>query len=257
MILQEIENIFDEVFPQQINLKSFERKPELCPAIWRKGDMKPKIRQRLLEIANDFIDSIDMFALVPEDIVVVGSIAGYNWSKYSDIDLHIIVDMNEYSEYGKPDVLKALFNSKRSEWNEKHNITIFGYEVEIYIQDANEENASDGIYSIYYNKWNKLPTMKKGFLDKDLIKTQAAQYMNIIEKIEEFADRDLNEQQYRMLLKTAETINDEIMTGRRSGLANEGENAPGNIVFKVLRRTNHIGRLKKAKTKIYDLIYTL
>lgn len=255
--LNEIEQIFDEIFPAQINLKSFDRKETLCPAIWRNNDMKKVVRSRLLMIANDFIDNFEEFPLRAEDIVVVGSIAGYNWSKYSDIDLHIIVNFKLYSQYGTPEILKALFQKMKASWNDKHDIKIFGYEVEIYVQDIDEQNASDGIYSVLYGKWNKLPKMKNAALDRDLIKTQAAQYINIIDKIDELSDRKLNQNQYEILHTTAKRFNDEIMQGRKTGLAKEGENAPGNIVFKVLRRTDHLGKLKKTITKLFDKICSL
>ena len=257
MRLTEIEQIFDTIYPEQINLKSFERKSKLCPAIWRNNDMKRAVRARLMKIAKDFIEGFEEFPLNAVDIVVVGSIAGYNWSKYSDVDLHIIVNFRDYNDYGTPDVLKALFQKIKAAWNDKHDIKIFGYEVEIYVQDVDEENASDGIYSVMYGKWNKLPKIKDANLDRELIKTQAAQYINIIDKLEELSDRRLSEKQYEILHETAKKFNDEIMQGRKTGLAEEGENAPGNIVFKVLRRTEHIGKLKKVITKLFDKMCSL
>ena len=75
--INEFEQIFDEVYPHQINLKSFEKKDILCPSIWQNADLKKIIRQHLKNIAMDFIEDFEM-NLIPYDIVLVGSIAGYN-----------------------------------------------------------------------------------------------------------------------------------------------------------------------------------
>ena len=69
-------------------LKSFEPKKELNPKIWeKKGDsysMNPKVREKLLEVSNIFIDSLGVDVLVT-DIIMIGSLTNYNWSKFSDI----------------------------------------------------------------------------------------------------------------------------------------------------------------------------
>ena len=57
----------------------------------KNGKLKDNIRKRLIKIAKEFIDSTEL-DFIPIDIVIVGSIASFNWSKYSDIDLHIITD---------------------------------------------------------------------------------------------------------------------------------------------------------------------
>lgn len=252
------EQIFDEIFPRQINLKSFERKNKLCPKIWRNGDMKKIVRARLLEIAKNVLNDFEEFPLKVEDIIVVGSIAGYNWTqKFSDIDLHFLIDFSKFRQYGTEEVLKALLQKVKNDFNNKHSIKIFGFEVEIYFQSTTENNESDGIYSVLYGKWIKIPKMKDATLDRELIKTQAAQYINIIDKIEELSNRNLSQKQAELLHKVAQNLNDEIMQGRKQGLADAGENAPGNIVFKVLRRTEHIGKLKQVITKLFDKICSL
>ena len=257
MVLNEFEEIFDSVYPQQINLKSFERKKTLCPAIWSDDELKQKVRRQLLRIADDFISGFDEFNLVPVDIVVVGSIAGFNWSSYSDIDLHIIVDMSKLSKYGTKEVLKSLFDNKKNIWNDKHEIEIYGYEIEMYVQDVNEENASDGVYSVKYDRWVKIPKVKDAYLNRSLIKKQSSQYINIIEKLDELGNKKLNASQFETLYNIACMFNDEIMTGRRGGLTSEGENSAGNIVFKVLRRSGHLGKLKELKVKFFDKMSSL
>ena len=67
------EEIYDSISPAQINLKSFETKESLNPKLWNEnGELDPKIRKRLLTIAMDFYDSLNIETL-PKDIIIVGS----------------------------------------------------------------------------------------------------------------------------------------------------------------------------------------
>jgi hypothetical protein len=59
---------------------------------------------------------------------------------------------------------------------------LFGYEVELYVQDITDSDATDGKYSIVKNRWIKIPMAKNLNLNKTLITWQAAKYINIIDK---------------------------------------------------------------------------
>ena len=80
-------------------LSSFELKKELNPKMWVNNGEKinPTVRRNLLEIAYQFIDSFGLDVVV-DDIIVTGSIANYNWSKYSDVDLHILIDYKQFKQ---------------------------------------------------------------------------------------------------------------------------------------------------------------
>ena len=87
-----------------------------------------------------------------KDYLFLGSLANYNWSKYSDIDLHILIDFKKINK--DTDLVKDYFDSKKKIWNDEHeNLKIYGFQVELYIQDINEENSSGGVYSLEKNKW--------------------------------------------------------------------------------------------------------
>lgn len=257
--ITEIDQIIDSVYPEQINLKSFETKDVLNYKIWSDNDLKKPIRKRLYNIATEFIDNVDLPGIVISDIVLVGSIAGFNWSKFSDIDLHIIIDMDKLAEkYGSKEVIKKLFDDERNLFNKKHNdLYIYGYPVELYVQDINEENASNGIYSILNGRWIKVPQGGNRLTNKNLIKKKAAQFINIIDKYAEIANRKLSEAQYILLKDRLDKIHDEIITGRRTSLAKDGEYASDNIVFKVLRRSGHLGILNDARTLVYDKLNSI
>ena len=132
-------------------IKSFYLKDELNPKIWDNSDDAPKshmkleVKNQLDEIAEEFIKfvNVDMFV---QDIIITGSLCNYNWSEYSDVDLHIIVNFDDFGE--QKELYTELFKLKKTLFNSSHNITIKGFEVELYIQDSNEAHFSSGVYSV-------------------------------------------------------------------------------------------------------------
>ena len=132
-------------------LDSFSVKETLNPKVWenfedlKKATMVPKVRKALMHIAEVFIEDLgdDVFV---EDIYLMGSLANFNWSEYSDFDLHIIVDMERYGK--QEELYKELFDLKKKLFNDKHNIKIYGYDVELYAQGVKDEAHSDGVYSV-------------------------------------------------------------------------------------------------------------
>ena len=253
-----VDELFDKLYPNQINLKSFEVKKSLNPRIWKNGILDSTIRKRLIEIAKEFITTIKIEKLPVIDIIMVGSSASYNWSKYSDIDLHILVDFSKIKDITNEDVLKDYFSCKKNDWNNKHeDLTIHNYPVELYIQDVNEENASQGVYSIKSNYWIKQPFANDLVLDKALIKQQSANLANRIDDFEEIVDKTNNKARLKILSMIINKFYESICQGRKDGLAKDGEKSPDNITFKVLRRTGHLGKCRNLKSKIYDKINSL
>ena len=144
-------------------ITSFGVQEELNPKIWDNPDDAPKshmkleIRDQLEEIAEEFIKfvNVDMFV---QDIIITGSLCNYNWSEYSDVDLHIIVNFDDFGE--QKELYTELFKLKKTLFNSSHNITIKGFEVELYIQDENEPHVSTGVYSVLNDEWNVKPEKK-------------------------------------------------------------------------------------------------
>jgi len=227
-------------------IKSFETKETLSNQIFEeKKDhfvMRDEIKKRLLEISNDFIESLGVEFFI-HDIVLTGSLANYNWSQYSDVDLHILIDFEE-SKY-EMDILKEFFDAKKNVWNEKHDIKIKGYDVEVYVQDVNEEHISSGVYSILHNKWIVEPKKDKPNIDD----------RKILEKGEEFGKRidRLTQNPKEITIDQLEDLRKKIKEFRQSGLESGGEYSYENLTFKLLRRNGYIQKLLKLKTQLKDM----
>ena len=149
-----------------------------------KAELRPEIRKALLKIAYDFLSFLD--AKLPfSDITITGSMANYNYTKYSDIDLHIIFDFSSVLE--DKTLLKDLFNAKRRIWNEEHDIMIKGHDVELYAQDAAEPHHSTGVFSVLKNRWNVTPLRSAPDIDEELVVKKSkdiASRIDFLNKIE-------------------------------------------------------------------------
>ena len=237
---------------RKIDLSGFKMQDELNPKIWDKEQkMKPEVRKTLLKIADDYFESLDLPGVDIEDVTMTGSLANYNWSKYSDVDLHIVVDYGEIPV--DEDLVQDFLKSKSSNWNKEHDVKVYGYDVELYVQDINEPHHSTGVYSILNNEWNIEPEKKKiSFSDKS-VKDKANRLMDRVEEIYDEMDEVDNDE----TVKRVDKLTEKIKKMRQSGLESGGEFSVENIVFKVLRRNGMLDRLYDIKTVAYDKSVTL
>ena len=121
----------------------------LQPTFWLNSSLNPRISERLTEIATNFFNDLDLEGVEIEDITFTGSLANYNWTKYSDIALHMLVDFSQIDADEK--IVREFFNAKTALWNKTHNIFMKGFEVELYVRDVNEKHHSTGVFSIKNN----------------------------------------------------------------------------------------------------------
>jgi predicted nucleotidyltransferase len=232
-------------------LKSFESQDELNPKIWEKDGksymMRPEVREKLLETANLFIDFLGVDVVIT-DIIMIGSLVNYNWSKFSDIDLHIVVNFNQFPENSR-DLYLEFFDLKKVIFNQRHNIKMFGYDVECFVQKEDETTFSSGIYSILYDMWmNEPKKTSKETLDKELIKEKAKQWMRIIDGVvDNIEDEDPEE-----IKSIVKKYKEKLKNFRNCGLEKNGEMSIENLVFKLLRRNGYVEKLYELPTEIID-----
>ena len=217
-------------------ISSFYLQDELNPEIWdepSEGEykLKPEIRKRLLKVAELFIDYLDVDFFI-HDVLFVGSLVGYNWSEFSDFDIHVIMDFKEGGD--KEELYRELFRLKKTVFNSAHDIRIKGYETELYVEDINETNASTGVYSLINDSWEKTPEKENFTVDEK----------KIIKKAE---GEDLED-----AIETVKKYREKLRKYRTCGLKKEGEFSYENLVFKYLRRNGYISKLEDFKNKIAD-----
>ena len=229
-------------------IQSLKLRDELNPEVWNKNEkgnytLKSEIQKKLLKVAEIFLDYVDIDIFV-QDIVLIGSLTGYNWSDFSDFDLHIMYDFNDAGD--NKDLYKELFYLKKTVFNAKHEIRIKGFEVEVFIQDSNEKEKSVGSYSIMNRKWIRFPEKEKFEVDEKKILEKANQWMDIIDGILENAEElDLDE-----ALRLVKKYKNKLKKYRTCGLQKGGELSYENLVFKYLRRSGYLSKLENFKNKV-------
>jgi hypothetical protein len=230
MNLQELDsyNLADAVkFNKQLN-----------PRLWQKEQMRPEVRDKLLEIAADFKEFLGLSDLEVKDITVSGSNAGYTYTPYSDIDLHLVVDIPQADS---DDVYRELFDAKKYQYNDLHNIKIGGYDVELYVENANKPPVSQGVFSVLNNDWINIPRYRKSTVDDDAVRSKYEDFKHRIDDAVKSND-----------MERIDSLARKIKTYRQAGLDAHGELGPENLAYKMLRTQGYITKLYDAKAAARD-----
>jgi len=253
MLVSGLRSIAEDVDPESIDVSSFEVHDEINKDFWNQPEdrLDPEIREKLLAIAQDFYDSLEVGDAQFSDITFTGSLAALNYSKFSDVDLHILVDFSDVDD--KTELVREYFNAMKSVWNRLHDILIKGYEVEVYVQDISDPHEAQGLYSVLNNEWIKFPTPEKSNFDKDNVKKKAASLMDQIDRVTKLID----EKKYEEAELYAEKLKVKIRKMRKTGLETIGAYSVENLAFKVLRRNDYLEKLSNAKREAYDSIHSL
>ena len=228
-------------------LSSFRLKDKLNPKIWDGFEIDSEIRESLIKIAEDYFGSLELEGVELKDIMLTGSLANFNWSDYSDFDLHLIFDFSEVNE--DRELVKKYLDSAGKIWNMQHDIKIKGYDLEIYSQDVDEDHTSSGEYSLMDGEWITKPDRQDFKPDESLIKKKARMLMETVEEMENDFEKGI---EYDELNERLKKIWKKIKDGRKAGLEREGEFSIENLVFKLLRRNGYIERILNLKSKAYD-----
>ena len=248
------ENFDFEVNSSDIDLSSFKKQDELVPNIWNNWDIDSRIRLKLLDIANDFWKFVNLTWVEPISVILTGSICNFNWSKYSDIDLHLIVNFDEIDE--KTEFVKAYLDSKKNEWNNEHDsLEIMGHKVELYVQDIDEMPKSGGIYDLNKSRWIELPDgndIKPIELNKFAIKEKAAKIMTIIDNMYHALSMTNDSYKLNEIGEDSSYLWQKIKKMRKDGLEKDGESSSANICYKIMRRMGYLDKLWKLRTLCYD-----
>jgi len=230
--------------------------------LWDGDRLRPDVKERLLEIAEQFINKTQGTTAEIKDITFTGSLANYNYSMLSDIDLHILIDFKELNE--DVDLVKDYFNAVKALWNYLHDIRIKGHEVEVYVQDAGfvgppeaeqvrEEHISSGVYSVTDDQWLRKPEYKKVEIDNESITKKADSLMDQIDRALALMVKDKHQEAH----DRAVIIMEKIKKFRKAGLETAGEYSVENLAFKTLRNNGYLKKLSDLKRDAYDEMMSL
>jgi len=210
----------------------------LNPDLFTDERMQEDVRKQLLAIAEDFVEFMGIDTIKVVDIRLYGSSAAYTYTKHSDIDLHVLVDMSDIED---DEVYSELFNSKKRLYNDNLDITVRGLPVELYMQDAGEEVKSLGDYSVLNGRWVKFPKRAKASLEEHSVKEKFKRLIVLSELALRSSDIDL-----------LDSLLDTLRRYRQSGLEEGGEFSPENIAYKALRSKGIVDKLYKHRDVLHS-----
>lgn len=224
----------------------------LNPKFWNDDNFNQRIRGKLLIIANDFFNSLELKNTEIKDIILTGSLSNYNYTKYSDLDIHIIINFKDVDN--NTELVKIALDNKRIVWNIKHNITIKNHDVELYLQDISEKHNASGIFSLMNNEWLIKPKYNQPNVDEDKIDRKTKHYQEIIDKLITLSnDKEINLSDIDTYFNYAKKLKEKIHTERKEGLdTKEKEFSIENLIFKELRNSGHFGKLIDIINFLYD-----
>ena len=247
-------NVTVDPLEEQLSLETIESLTEavekhntLNSKLFTKDEvLKDKVRDKMLEIVDTFLADLKEqdIKIKVDDILFIGSNASYNYTKDSDIDLHILANAKA-ADYDK-EIAAALYGAYRTIFNKNLDITIYDIPLEIFVETEDSTRVSNGVYSVKKNKWIKkpvaegIPDYNKAALDK-LVDTWEAKCKDLIADIK--TDKLEDE---KKVVKLLEEIYDKL---RKKGVA-EGEYSIKNLAFKELRNKGYLDQLKDFRNEL-------
>ena len=227
-----------EIVDDGIDFSSLEAKEELSTALWEGGKLKEEIHHRLSQLAQDFMSFLDLEAEM-EDLLLVGSMAGYNYSKYSDIDLHIVLDFSKIS--ADKELLRRFFTLAKSKWNRSRIVTLSGHDAEVYVEDVGDERIPTATYSVKSDAWITEPSKEDLTIDYEGVTKKVNEKMDEVDELQALYDGG----EYKEAYQFGTVLRSKIKNFRQAGLDKEGEYSNENLTFKVLRRSGILDKMNE------------
>ncbi len=222
----------------KLTLKSNET---LNPELWNNEKLDPEVWRTLNKISKEWAD----FANIPQsairDVILTGGNANYNYTKHSDIDLHLVVDKEKIDCQG---LLDDYLQSKKQLWALTHDITVKGQPVELYAQDFRDPfRKGQGIYSLKSSRWLQQPTKYTINQSHPEVVRKVKDYMDIIDNLIDSKSDDID---------AFKKLKNRLKGMRAGAIEKGGESAPENLVFKELRNRGYLDKMSKYVRNLED-----
>ena len=234
----------------------FEYHKTLNQKFWKNEKFDKNTRNKLVDIALDFYGNLKTKAPL-EDIQITGSITNYNYTKKSDIDLHLKIDFKKANP--NEDLVFMAFDGEAYKWRLKHDITIKDHPIEIFVENANiEPHKTKSIYSLLKNEWLKKPVFDPPEVDEQNVNKKYTFFRNEIDFLIQEKDKTSDKMKLKSILHRAKTLKKKLSEARRECMKSvEGfDYCVENLVFKKLRDAGYLEKLNDLKVETFDKIFT-
>ena len=216
---------------ENLNPKLFNDKKKLDPEVW----------QTLNKIGKEWASFANIPAAAIKDVIVVGGNANYNYTKHSDIDLHLVVDKKGIKCQG---LIDDYLQSKKQLWALTHDITVKGQPVELYAQDYRDPfRQGQGVYSLRANRWLQEPERVK-------FNSKSPEVVNKVKDITFQIDSLIDSKSDD--IDAFKQIKRRLKIMRSTAIEKGGEYAPENLAFKELRNRGVLDRMNTYLRQLED-----
>lgn len=255
---------FKEFSSDQYILEGIGSSKKLNPTFWSESSgswkLDPRVRRKLLRIAEDFFESHSE-VLKQRDIIDIqlsGAITNYNYTPHSDLDVYVITNLDGLDG---TDDLKSELDKIRFSWNLNHNFSIRGHDVEVYLNSKSDEHKHSGLFSLLNDKWIVNPDSNATEIDEMDIQKKFGSLVYEIDQIENrlLLNQSLP-QRYNDLYERSQKIKGKIhRMSRDKSINSHKPNNPhiGESVFNKLKKEGYIEKLIKSISKSYNRIHKI
>jgi hypothetical protein len=229
---QYIEHIITEVLHTTLQYHE-----ELNPKIWKDENIvHPDVRKDLLKLATTWADWANIPKYSITDIVLTGGNANYNYTKYSDIDVHLVMHREAMGK--DPALIEDYILDKMILWGKEHTIKVKGYPVEIYAQDINMKHSKgQAFYSLQREKWLVKPKKHPIDFDNPHLQRKVSYFMRLTDHLIKSNASDAAFEQYKNKFRDM----------RNAAMQHGGEFSFENLIYKELRNRGY-------KDKVHDFL---
>lgn len=219
---------FSQYLEEKIKL-TLKYHDKLNAKLWKKDQLDPKVVDLLLDKAYDFAKFSNVDKSRIKDIVITGGNVNYNYTKFSDIDVHLMCDTSGLDS-------DELFEKKKEYSKKIADTKVAGYPLEFFAA-SNEEHypKGQGVYSLLHNKWLIVP-----------------KHLDHVDTLSDPKTQDKIEHAIKYIkwllkdgtLEEIEEYREKLHTGRAAGLHDAGEFSIENVMYKDLRNRGLLDKLK-------------
>ena len=186
-----------------------------------------------MRFGKSFAEYVDLPEESIIDIILLGGNAGYNYTRYSDLDVHLVINPS-YVPDCDPEFIDDYYKDKKTLWELTHDVKIFGVKAEPYIERPKvTRKKSQGVYSLMKKTWIQEPERIEGEVEEKEIEKKVNNAKNIL-------DRLLQSNNAVGLKAAVKKLRD-----ARTLIEKFGEYGMENLAFKELRNAGYIDKVRK------------
>ena len=225
--------------------EKIEKHTELNQKIFNGKKLKPEVRQKAQDVINEFLKILaeEDVKINIRDVILTGSNASFNYTKDSDIDLHVIAETKSFEE--SADIYAKLYRAYGRIFGNKFEISFYGIPVEIYVETEADPVVSNGIYSVMFDQWVKEPSaIAIPEIDQKAIDEAAKPWVDEAKALIKEVDDNVADGEDKI---------DDYITRlyelRQKGIYSTAGNeySTENLIFKEVRNAGLLDRLKELK----------